>query len=157
MAFVSVLERERERERLQEMGNSKADVKVRKKSRDKKGKRTNKSWNAETIWILSPLIPFFIPLKAPLWWRHSGLTSKTSDLTPPLSSFRINSNLRSSVIPITSPYLNTFLSRQVGFVNRHPSLSSAKRPVLHRDASYVSYALTLTHLPRTWRDQLTPW
>jgi hypothetical protein len=69
------------------MGNSKADDKVRKKSRDKKEKGTNKSWNAETIWILSPPIPFFIPTKAPLWWRHSGLTSKTSDLTPPLLSF----------------------------------------------------------------------
>jgi hypothetical protein len=30
-----------------------------KRIRQKRG--TNKIWNAETIWILSPLIPFFIP------------------------------------------------------------------------------------------------
>jgi hypothetical protein len=42
-------------------------LKVRKKSKEEKDRKrekrkgTNESWNVETIWILSPLIPFFIP------------------------------------------------------------------------------------------------
>jgi len=54
----------------------------REREREKKRKGTNESWNAETIWILSPLIPFFIPLKAPLRWRHSDLTSKEECFNP---------------------------------------------------------------------------
>jgi hypothetical protein len=105
---------------------------VGKKSRNKKevwlGEETNKSWNAETIWILSPLIPFFIPLEAPMWWRHSDSTSKTSGSTPSPSIFGTNSILGSSVIPITSPYLNAFL---ISSLSRQHRLFFSKRLVIH--------------------------
>ena len=68
-----------------EKSNLKRERNLRKRKIERereKRKGTNESWNAETIWILSPLIPFFIPLKAPLRWRHSDLTSKEECFNP---------------------------------------------------------------------------
>jgi hypothetical protein len=130
------------------IGNSKAEVKVAKKSKDTK-KETNKGWNAETIWILSPLIPFFIPLKAPLWWRHSDLTSETSGPpAPPPSAtlwYKLNSWLFSHFHHLTLPqHVSYFVCQssvwicKVGIPRCFPL-----------NASYSNFYLSpLTHLHR---------